>query len=1289
MAYLTRITLPDGTYRDVGGGGGQPDAVVNITRNGTTFTATRADGTTFMFTQQDNNTWKANTAAQEGYVAAGSGHNNKVWKTDGSGVPAWRDDKDTWQENSATAEGYVPATEGASGKVWGTDANGDPAWVDNQGIVSITRNGNTFTVTRSDGSTFTFTQKDDNTWKANSSTSEGYVASGANQSNKLWGTDANGNPAWRDNQGIASITRNGTTYTVTRTDGSTFTFTQQDNNTWKANTASQEGYVAAGSGHANQVWKTDANGTPAWRDDEDAGQPDAVVNITRNGTTFTATRADGTTFTFTQQDNMRDPATAAPLMDGPADVGDSMKYAREDHVHPSDTSKVDKEAGKGLSTNDFTTALLNKLNGIEAGAEVNVQSDWNVTNTSSDAYIKNKPSIPTKTSDLTNDSDFVSDANYVHTDNNFTTTLLNKLNGIAAGAEVNVQSDWNETSTSSDAYIKNKPSIPTKTSDLTNDSNFVSDANYVHTDNNFTTTLKNKLNGIAAGAEVNVQSDWNVTDTASDAFIKNKPAIPTKTSDLTNDSDFVSDPNYVHTDNNFTNTLKNKLDGIESGAEVNVQADWNETNTASDAYIKNKPTIPTDTDTWKVYYGTCTTAAGTRAKTVTVSADQSFSLRVGVIVGVKFSNTNTYSNVTSSPITLNVNSTGAKNIWYNTTHSGAGNTGTYSTVYGTANRVTYYMYDGTYWTWVSQGFDNNTTYTPASAAPLMDGTAAVGTSAKYAREDHVHPHDSTKVDKVSGKGLSTNDFTDALETKLNGIAAGAEVNVQSDWNETNTSSDAFIKNKPTIPTKTSDLTNDSDFVSDANYVHTDNNFTTTLKNKLDGIAAGAEVNVQSDWNETDTASDAYIKNKPSIPTDTWKAYYGTCTTAAGTRAKEVTVSSDQNFSLRVGTIVGVKFSYSNSYSNATASPITLNVNNTGAKNIWYNNTHSGAGNTGTNTTIYGYANRVNYYMYDGTYWVWMNLGAENNTWTANSATAAGYVASGANHANKVWKTNESGAPAWRDEEGQPDAIVDITRDGTTFTATRADGTTFTFTQRDNNTWHANSSSQEGYVAAGSGHDRQFWMNDDSGNPAWRDGDVYRLRALTVLPNGANLNDYKTPGEYVANGNSAASTMTNVPVTNTGFRLRVENSLYADTGDYVYIRQTWMSYDSTGIYTRTWKPSEWSAWQKILPHPTLKFVSISAWGNTLLGRINLTRDITTCIMLLLVLGNSYYGYTYVLIPPVLTDPTAKFSFMAINNPNTNEVVHFTAHFESTTRISIDGHDNNPEAGVRRVMGLVLE
>lgn len=70
-----------------------------------------------------------------------------------------------------------------------------------------------------------------------------------------------------------------------------------------------------------------------------------------------------------------------------------------------------------------------------------------------------------------------------------------------------------------------------------------------------------------------------------------------------------------------------------------------------------------------------------------------------------------------------------------------------------------------------------------------------------------------KVDKVTGKGLSTNDFTNADKTKLDGIATGAEVNVQSDWNVTQTSSDAYIKNKPSIPSKTSDITNDSGFIT--------------------------------------------------------------------------------------------------------------------------------------------------------------------------------------------------------------------------------------------------------------------------------------------------------------------------------------------------------------------------------------------------------------------------------------------------------------------------------------------
>ena len=56
-----------------------------------------------------------------------------------------------------------------------------------------------------------------------------------------------------------------------------------------------------------------------------------------------------------------------------------------------------------------------------------------------------------------------------------------------------------------------------------------------------------------------------------------------------------------------------------------------------------------------------------------------------------------------------------------------------------------------------------------------------------------------KVDKHQTGGVDDRLMTAAEGTKLSGIAANAEVNVQSDWNQTDTDADDFIKNKPTIP----------------------------------------------------------------------------------------------------------------------------------------------------------------------------------------------------------------------------------------------------------------------------------------------------------------------------------------------------------------------------------------------------------------------------------------------------------------------------------------------------------
>lgn len=71
---------------------------------------------------------------------------------------------------------------------------------------------------------------------------------------------------------------------------------------------------------------------------------------------------------------------------------------------------------------------------------------------------------------------------------------------------------------------------------------------------------------------------------------------------------------------------------------------------------------------------------------------------------------------------------------------------------------------------------------------------------------------NNKVDSVNGKGLSTNDFTDAEQLKLSGIESGAEKNVIESISVNGTA--ATITNKGvniTTATDTSQLTNGAGF----------------------------------------------------------------------------------------------------------------------------------------------------------------------------------------------------------------------------------------------------------------------------------------------------------------------------------------------------------------------------------------------------------------------------------------------------------------------------------------------
>lgn len=71
---------------------------------------------------------------------------------------------------------------------------------------------------------------------------------------------------------------------------------------------------------------------------------------------------------------------------------------------------------------------------------------------------------------------------------------------------------------------------------------------------------------------------------------------------------------------------------------------------------------------------------------------------------------------------------------------------------------------------------------------------------------------------TSGQALvknSDNDYDCSWVTLEVSGGGGEQKETQADWNEANPLSPAYIKNKPNIPTKTSDLNNDSDYTTKA------------------------------------------------------------------------------------------------------------------------------------------------------------------------------------------------------------------------------------------------------------------------------------------------------------------------------------------------------------------------------------------------------------------------------------------------------------------------------------------
>lgn len=125
-----------------------------------------------------------------------------------------------------------------------------------------------------------------------------------------------------------------------------------------------------------------------------------------------------------------------------------------------------------------------------------------------------------------------------------------------------------------------------------------------------------KLNSIASGAEANVQSDWNVTDSTSDAFIKNKPGIVSTTANgfapkVTSTSGFLKGDGTWATPTNTTYTFATG----DANGQIKITPAGG---TAQNVSVKglgslaySSATIPTITDTYSA-----TSANGMSGKAV-------------------------------------------------------------------------------------------------------------------------------------------------------------------------------------------------------------------------------------------------------------------------------------------------------------------------------------------------------------------------------------------------------------------------------------------------------------------------------------------------------------------------------------------------------------------------------------------------------------------------------------------------------------------------------------------------
>ena len=183
--------------------------------------------------------------------------------------------------------------------------------------------------------------------------------------------------------------------------------------------------------------------------------------------------------------------------------------------------KVDKEQGKVLSSNDYTNNEKSKLEGIENGAQVNVQADWEEEDPNSDAYIFNKPTVPAAqvNSDWNAQSGVAQILNkpdlsvYVESQDLSSVAFSGSYNDLIDKPTIpleQVQADWNQTDDTAVDYIKNKPEIPA------NQVHYLSD---ILEDNIF---VKKEYGDLLSNFQINIIAD-SISELFNDSYLLSKP----------------------------------------------------------------------------------------------------------------------------------------------------------------------------------------------------------------------------------------------------------------------------------------------------------------------------------------------------------------------------------------------------------------------------------------------------------------------------------------------------------------------------------------------------------------------------------------------------------------------------------------------------------------------------------------------------------------------------------------------------------------------------------------------